>query len=159
MIKNKKEIVLILENIRSVHNVGSIFRTADGFGISKIYLTGFTPEPIDRFGRERNDFKKTSLGAEKTVLWEKVKTTREIIEKLKKDNFKIFSIEQAENSKPLKTLKVKNKTALILGSETEGVSPDTLNLSDKIFEIEMVGVKESFNVATTAGIAMYQITI
>ncbi len=151
------EIILILENIRSVHNVGSIFRTADGFGVSKIFLTGFTPEPKDRFGRTRNDFHKTALGAENCIPWEK-KEMSETITSLKKKGFKIYCLEQSSKSKPLQKLKIKNRSAFILGSETEGVEKETLKQCDGIFEIEMLGKKESFNVSVVAGLALYEIT-
>jgi len=154
--KREKEIVLILENIRSVHNVGSIFRTADGFGITKIYLTGFTPEPIDRFGRLRTDFKKTALGAEKIISWKK-QTTKETIRDLKLSKFKIIAIEQDPKSKPLDQLKLEGNTAIILGSETVGIEQETLKMSDEIFEIKMRGSKESLNVSVVAGMAIYQL--
>lgn len=146
-----KEVVLILDNIRSVLNVGSIFRTADAFGVSKIYLCGITPSPIDRFGRKRNDLHKTALGAEETIDWKYSETTLEAVEKLKKENFKIISLEQNSNSIDYKNSKLSEKTAIVLGSETEGVSKEILKISDEIAEIKMLGEKESLNVGVSAG--------
>ena len=155
----KKETVLILDNIRSVLNVGSIFRTADAFGISKIYLCGITPTPIDRFGRKRNDLHKTALGAEDSVSWEQVKETKEIVQKLKKEGYKIISLEQNENSKDYKDINVGSEpTTIVLGSETEGVSKEVLDLSDEIAEIKMLGEKESLNVGVSAGIFIAHLT-
>src|SRR3989338_4544510 len=109
--------IAILHNIRSLHNVGSIFRTADAAGIEKLYLCGITPEPVDRFGRFREQFTKVSLGAEKTVKWEKVKITANLIDKLKKEGYKIFAVEQSKNSTPYYALRTTGyglkRTALV----------------------------------------------
>ena len=104
--KNKQEVALILHNIRSVENVGAMFRTADAAGVSKIYLCGITPSPLDRFGHVRPQLKKVALGAEKTVPWEKVKSSGRLIDKLKKDGYKIFAVEQSKNSLPYFKLKM-----------------------------------------------------
>lgn len=152
-----KEVVLILDNIRSVLNVGSIFRTADAFGVSKIYLCGITPSPIDRFGRKRNDLHKTALGAEETIDWKYSETTLEAVEKLKKENFKIISLEQNSNSIDYKNSKLSEKTAIVLGSETEGVSKNILKISDEVAEIKMLGKKESLNVGVSVGIFLSRI--
>src|ERR1700722_20079751 len=96
--------IAILDNIRSVHNVGSIFRTADAAGIEKIYCCGITPGPLDRFKKVRADFAKVALGAEKSVAWEVVKSTADSIVELRKDGWKIFAIEQAENSIPYNSI-------------------------------------------------------
>src|SRR3989338_2857383 len=101
--------VVVLHNIRSMHNVGSIFRTADAAGAEKIYLCGITPGPLDRFGRPIKQFVKVSLGAEKTVAWEKVKNTAKLVDKLKNQGYKIFAIEQDKKSIPYNKLKVKSK--------------------------------------------------
>jgi 23S rRNA (guanosine2251-2'-O)-methyltransferase len=153
----EKETVLILDNIRSVLNVGSIFRTADAFGISKIYLCGITPTPVDRFGRKRNDLHKTALGAEDSVSWEYFENTKEAVEKLKEVNFRVIALEQDKKSKDYKECSTGDKTAIVLGSETEGVSKEVLDLSDEIAEIKMHGTKESLNVAVTAGIVLSRI--
>ena len=152
-----KTCVLILENLRSVENVASIFRTADGLGVSRIILVGTTPTPLDRFGRKRKDFAKISLGAEKTVNWEyiMVKNLRLRIQDLKGQSFQIISLEQDSRSYGLKDFKAQEKFALIVGSEVEGVSKASLNNSDAIVEILMQGSKESLNVSVATGTALY----
>lgn len=152
-----RECILILDNIRSVANVGSIFRTADCLGVSKIILVGTTPAPIDRFGRKRKDFIKVSLGAEEFVSWKYTKEARVTIDELKKEGYKIIALEQTKNSKDLKTYKIANKFALILGNEVEGVSKQTLKLADEVLEISMKGKKESMNVSVSAGIALFNL--
>lgn len=148
---------LILHNIRSVYNVGAIFRTADACGVSKIFLAGYTPAPIDRFGRARKDIQKSALGAEKNVEWEQVKNINELIEKLKKEKFQIVSVEQSKKSVDYKDFKLKKDTAFVLGSETEGVPKEILTKSDKIIEIPMLGKKESLNVSVSAGVVLFRI--
>ncbi len=157
MISKKKDIRLLLDNIRSVHNVGSIFRTAETCGISHIYCIGTTPVPIDRFGRLRKDFAKVSLGAEKTVTWEHSKTSSELIKKLKNEKFRIIAIEQAKGSLDYKKVKVKDRAIVIFGNEVEGVNKALLHKSDVIAEIPMKGEKESLNVSVSAGIALFRI--
>jgi 23S rRNA (guanosine2251-2'-O)-methyltransferase len=152
-----KSTILILDNIRSVLNVGAIFRTADAFGISKIYLCGITPCPTDRFGRKRNDFHKTALGAEDSVDWEYSKDSFDLVTKLKKENYQIISLEQNKKSIDYKKIKIQNKTAFVLGSETEGVSKEILKVSDQIAEIKMLGEKESLNVSVSTGILLSRI--
>ncbi len=150
-----KTCVLILENLRSVENTGSIFRTAEGFGVSKIYLVNTTPAPVDRFGRKRADFAKVSLGSEELVSWEVGKSVSSVIEELKEQEFQILALEQTENSKNLKDFKTKNKFALIVGNEVDGVSRGALDNSDEIVEIKMQGKKESLNVSVSTGIALF----
>ncbi|MBI4992234.1 MAG: TrmH family RNA methyltransferase [Candidatus Harrisonbacteria bacterium] len=153
--------VIILDNIRSVHNVGSIFRTADAAGVEKIYLCGITPEPVDRFGRPLEQFVKVSLGAEKTVEWQKIKVISKLIDKLKKENYKIFAVEQSKKSIPFYTPNPKphtlKKTTLVFGNEVKGISPAILKKADKILEIPMSGRKESLNVAVAFGIVVFGI--
>lgn len=155
LMKPSKEVVLILHNVRSTHNVGSIFRTADAAGVSKIYLAGQTPSPIDRFGRERKDVAKVALGAEKTIPWEYAKTTGGLISKLKKKGYGIVALEQDSRSKSYKDFKIKKPTVLILGSEVEDISRALLQKCDAIIEIPMKGKKESLNVSVAAGIALF----
>ncbi|MBI2004638.1 TrmH family RNA methyltransferase [Patescibacteria group bacterium] len=158
--------ILILHNIRSVHNVGSIFRTADAAlgrshtgeaGASKIILSGYTPGPTDRFGYPRKDFTKVSLGAENMVAWEQTKTLGAAIKKLKKENCYVVAVEQDKSATSLFTYKPpKNKKlALVLGNEVRGLSKSALNLCDAIVEIPMRGSKESLNVSVAAGVAMF----
>jgi tRNA G18 (ribose-2'-O)-methylase SpoU len=150
-----KTCVLILDNIRSVENTGSIFRTADGLGVSKIYLVGTTPAPIDRFGRKRADFAKVSLGAEETVEWEYAEDVGEAIRELKSQGFRIIALEQGEGSVDIRAAQASDIFALILGNEVDGVSKAALALADECVEIEMKGKKESLNVSVAAGIALY----
>ena len=153
----KKEIHLILHNIRSVYNVGAIFRIADACGVSKIYLGGYTPLPIDRFGRERKDVSKSALGAEKTVSWENYSDISELIKNLKKDGVEIITVEQSKKSIDYKHFKLTKPTAFIFGNEVEGVDKEILKQSDKIIEIPMMGKKESLNVSVSAGIVLFRI--
>ena len=150
-------VYLVLDNIRSVHNVGAIFRTADAIGISKIYLCGYTPGPLDRFGRARTDFKKSALGAEKTVFYEHFLGIEEAIEKLKKEKFFIVGIEQDKRSVDYKKILPKKKTALVVGNEVDGLSVKTLSLCDEVAEIGMLGKKESINVSVALGIVLFRI--
>jgi len=153
---NSKECVLILHNIRSVHNVGSIFRTADAAGITKIYVTGYTPAPIDRFGRERRDFVKVSLGAEKTVLWEKNENPLVVIDELKKKGVFLVAVEQAGKAIDYKKVVLPRQSAIIFGNEVEGISENILHAVDVIAEIPMHGEKESLNVSVSVGIALFR---
>lgn len=143
--------VVILENIRSLHNVGSIFRTADGAGFDKVFLTGYTGAPPDR------RIEKVSLGAENFLEWEKNEDPIDCVKKLKEDGFTILALEQTSKSQDLFSIKLESveKIALILGNEVEGVSKELLMLADKALEIPMRGQKGSLNVSIAAGIAMY----
>lgn len=151
--------LLILHNIRSAHNVGSIFRTADAAGVSKIILSGYTPLPTDRFGQPRKDFIKVSLGAEKTIRWEQSKTLASAIKQLEKENFYIVAVEQDKDSTSLFDFRApKNKPlVLVLGNEVRGLSKSALTLCDEVVEIPMRGKKESLNVSVAAGIAMFTV--
>ena len=149
-----KDVCLILDNIRSVHNVGSIFRTSEAFGVSKIYCVGCTPVPKDRFGRKRKDFAKVALGAEDLVSWEYLEGAEILIRKLKKERFKIVAFEQTKNSVDYRKVKKNPKTAIILGNEVGGVSRSLMKLADEVAEIPMQGKKESLNVSVVAGIAL-----
>ena len=150
-----KTSVLILENIRSVENTASIFRTADGFKVSKIILVGTTPAPLDRFGRKRQDFAKVSLGAEDMVSWEYQKEIESVIGELKEQGFQIIALEQTSYSKDLKSLPKPDKFAVIVGNEITGVSKEALEASDVVAEIPMMGSKESLNVSVAAGVALF----
>ncbi len=151
------QIHLLLHNIRSTHNVGAILRTADAVGVAKVYFSGYTPAPIDRFGRSRSDIAKASLGAEKSVEWETVESPIELIKKLKKDKYTILSLEQDSKSIDYREVKLKNNTLLIVGNEVDGVEKDILDLSDEILEIPMFGKKESLNVSVATGIVLYSL--
>ncbi len=149
-------VYLILHNIRSVHNVASIFRTADAAGVAHVYLTGYTPAPVDRFGRIRRDFAKVSLGAEHYVPWEKRKNIRTLIRELKRKGVSVIALEQDADAVGYAQVKMNGSTALILGNETNGISTAILKQCDVIAEIPMRGKKESLNVSVAAGIALFQ---
>ena len=153
-----KEIVIILNDIRSAHNVGAMFRTAEAAGVSKIYLTGYSPAPLDRFGRERTDIAKAALGAEKLLAWEQAQDTEKLLKNLKQDGFDIVAVEQAGNSVNYRDYKVGEKTALVFGNEVDGVSESILKQSDSIIEIPMKGKKESLNVSTSAGVVLFRLS-
>ncbi|MFA5095507.1 MAG: TrmH family RNA methyltransferase [Candidatus Paceibacterota bacterium] len=155
--KEKQENILIIHNIRSVTNVGAMFRTADAAGIDKIYLTGYTPAPFDRFGRIRKDIAKSALGAEKFVPWEHRKNLPSLLGKLKKEKYLIIGIEQAENSINYKKVKLKKKNAFIVGAEVTGIPKNILQKCDTIAEIPMRGKKESLNVSVACGVAIFGI--
>jgi 23S rRNA (guanosine2251-2'-O)-methyltransferase len=149
------EKIVILDNIRSAHNVGSIFRTCDGAGVSKIYLCGYTPSPIDRFGREQSEIKKTSLGATEAVSWESCEKIEDCVAALKKEGVEIASVEQSDQSVPYKEWKQTGPTAFIFGNEIDGVQEVALASSDAVLEIPMHGKKESLNVGVSVGIVLF----
>lgn len=154
--------VAILHDVRSVHNVGSIFRTADGAGFEKLYLCGITPSPLDRFRKLRPDFAKVALGAEKSVAWESVGDTEKVIEKLKNEGWKILALEQAHDSILYYKFHAKAKDAklaLVVGNEVGGVTPEILKLVDAVLEIPMLGEKESLNVSVAFGIVAYHLRL
>lgn len=153
-----KEVVALIHNVRSLHNVGSMFRTADAAGVSKIYLCGITPAPFDCFGKARPQIAKVALGAEKTIPWEAVRSPRAIsklLEKLKKEGYKILAVEQSESSIPYNKFKPPRKVALVVGNEINGLPKSILKSADKILEIPMNGSKESLNVSVAFGIALF----
>jgi tRNA G18 (ribose-2'-O)-methylase SpoU len=154
---NQKQTILILDNIRSAHNVGAIFRTADAIGIDKIFLIGTTPTPLDRFNRPRKDIAKTALGAEKTLSYEYAKTITPILNNLRKQNFYLIAIEQSPKSVDYKKVQAQEKTAIIVGNEVSGISEKVLEKCDVIAEIEMKGKKESLNVSVATGVALFGI--
>mgnify|MGYP003446939097 CR=1 FL=1 len=160
---NKHKICLVVVDVRSAHNIGSMFRSCDGFG-AELYLVGICPRPVhDDDNRlpyiskkSHKEISKTALGAEDTVKWRHADTLLECINNLRKENYKFIAIEQSPRSKSLKSLKIDQNTALVVGREVEGLSLVEIGLCDEIFEIPMIGAKESFNVAVSAGIALYQ---
>ena len=150
---------VVLYNIRSLHNVGSIFRTADAAGVEKVFLTGTTPTPTDRLGKKRPQITKVALGAENNVSWEKAEALNPLIRLLKKDGWKIVAVEQSKLSRPyhLFSRHQSGKIILIFGSETRGLTTSKLKLADVILEIPMCGRKESLNVSVAAGIVLYRL--
>ncbi len=151
-----KTCILILDNLRSVENAGSVFRTAEGLGVKKVVCVGTTPTPLDRFGRKRADFAKVSLGAEE-LPWEYAKEIGPVLKDLKEQNFQIIALEQTPDSKDLKEFKTGDMFALVVGNEVDGVSKDALELADSVLEIKMQGKKESLNVSVSTGIALYEL--
>lgn len=160
-----REIIVIAHNIRSTHNVGAFFRTADGFGIKKIILSGYTPYPTieddtrlphfaDKLTRQIH---KTALGAEVMVPFEHYEAPP--LDELKKQGFAIVGLEQDERSIMLPDYKVPNKVALFLGNEIDGIYPEFRKQCDALVEIPMQGGKESFNVSVATGIALYHLSI
>lgn len=161
----KRELYIIAHNIRSAHNVGAIFRTCDGAGAAKIYLTGYTPEPATQDKAEEEKTKaekmlgKTALGAEVSVPWERMGNVEELILKLEKQGVNVVALEKTKNSISMKEFEMKFPMALILGNEVDGVSEDILKKCDGAMEIPMRGKKESLNVSVAAGIAIYGILV
>jgi 23S rRNA (guanosine2251-2'-O)-methyltransferase len=143
-------VFVVLENVRSLYNVGSAFRTSDGVDINKLYLTGFTGYP------PRSEITKTALGAEAVVPWEHVARTTEVIKKLRRDNIKIIGVEKTDTSISYTDYRFEFPSALIFGNEIMGVSRETLADCDAVVHIPMRGTKESLNVATAYGVVLYE---
>jgi len=149
-----KELIVVLDNVRSTYNVGAIFRTADAAGVNKIYLCGITPTPYNP------KISKVALGAENYVAWEKTKIIWRLLERLKKEGYFIICLEQVKNAKNIfenRFNKKQNKIVLLLGPEVKGLSSKIFKRADEILEIPMFGKKESLNVSVAFGIAIYQI--
>lgn len=149
----KNRVVLVLDNIRSMHNVGSVFRSADAFLAEGICLCGYTPQPPHR------DIHKTALGATETIDWIHVPTTLEAVQQLKAKGYKVFALEQAEGSSKLGQFQTENQfpMAIVLGNEVEGVDADVLKLCDGCIEIPQFGMKHSLNVSVAAGIVLWEL--
>ncbi|WP_411272931.1 RNA methyltransferase [Daejeonella sp.] len=147
----KLPIVVILDNVRSMHNIGSIFRTSDGFAIEKICLCGITAQPPHR------EIEKTALGATQSIDWAYYGTVTTAIEGLKREGYIIIAVEQAENSVKLTDYEPKKseKYALIFGNEVHGVSEEAMNMADECLEIPQFGTKHSFNIVVSAGIVLW----
>lgn len=149
----KTPIIIILDNIRSLNNIGSVFRTADAFLIEKIYLCGITATPPHK------DIQKTALGATDSVAWEHSKSTLELIQGLKKEGVSILSIEQAENATELQNVVLKKgeKYAVVFGNEVKGVSQEVVSESDMVIEIPQYGTKHSLNISVSAGVVIWDL--
>jgi len=149
----KTPIIVILDDIRSLHNIGSVFRTSDAFLLEKIYLCGITATPPNK------EIHKTALGATDTVTWEYAKDVLEVIQKLKEEKVNIFSVEQTENSIMLNDFQVEpnEKYALIFGNEVKGVSQKAIDMSDGVIEIPQLGSKHSLNISVSAGIVIWDL--
>jgi len=150
---SKTPLIIVLDNIRSLNNIGSVFRTADAFLVEKIFLCGITATPPHR------EIHKTALGATESVDWEYFNKTKLAVEKLKNENYKIISIEQTENSTMLNDFYPEKgkKYAIILGNEVKGVEQDIINLSDMAIEIPQFGTKHSINISVANGIVVWDI--
>ncbi len=146
----KLPIIIVLDNIRSLSNVGAFFRTADAFRISELYLCGITACPPHR------EIHKTALGADETVKWRYFETTEAACQELKAEGYKIFAVEQVENSIPLQDFKFESHTAYVLGNEVEGVGEEVLPYCDGAIELPQEGTKHSLNVSVCAGIVMWE---
>ena len=153
---NKIEAVVVLPDIRSAYNVGSIFRTSDASGVTKIYLSGYTPTPLNKFNKLQSQIAKTALGAESTMPWEYFKSHISLINKLKKDGFQIVAVEQNSKSVEYKKFKPKGRIAFVFGNEVLGLPKNIIDKSDVCVELPMNGMKESLNVSVTAGIVLFQ---
>jgi 23S rRNA (guanosine2251-2'-O)-methyltransferase len=149
----KIPIIAVLENIRSAYNVGSVFRTADAFLLEGIYITGYTCIPPHK------EIKKTALGAEETVEWKHFASATEAITALKEDGYKVYAVEQAINSISLEKLKLTSneKIAFIFGNEVSGVEQSTIEQCDGCVEIPQLGMKHSLNIATAAGVVLWEV--
>ena len=149
----KIPIIVVLENIRSAYNVGSVFRTADAFLLQAIYICGYTAHPPHK------EIRKTALGADETVNWKYFKKMQEAIEDLRKYDYKIFAVEQASNSRLLQQLEFKKeeKLAVIFGNEVTGVEQSTIEMTDGCIEIPQLGMKHSLNIATAAGVVLWEL--
>jgi 23S rRNA (guanosine2251-2'-O)-methyltransferase len=157
----KKHACAVLVDVRSSHNVGSMFRTADALGIEKMFLVGYTPAPVGRFGKVNVDIAKTALGAESSVAWEQVESPTVAIKKLKAEGYEVVAIEQSEKAADYKTFSVADvkggKIAFVFGNEVDGLDAKTLAACDRVLEIPMRGKKESLNVSVSFGIALARI--
>jgi 23S rRNA (guanosine2251-2'-O)-methyltransferase len=150
---SKTPIIIILDDIRSLHNIGSVFRSSDAFLVEKIYLCGITAVPPNK------EIHKTALGATETVTWEHAENVLDVIEKLKKENVAVYAIEQTENSIMLNDFQpeLNKKYALIFGNEVKGVNQKAINISDGVIEIPQLGSKHSLNISVTAGIVIWDL--
>ena len=162
----KRRVILIAHNLRSCHNVGSLFRTAEGLGVHKIYLTGYTPYPLksddDRMphlaNKTQKQIDKTALGAVANIAWKQTEDISSVIQALKKQDYTVCALEQTPLSLSLTTWVAPAKIALIVGRETAGLEPDIVQSCDLAVEIPMLGQKESFNVVQAAAMALYHCT-
>ncbi len=149
----KTPLIIVLDDIRSLHNIGSVFRTSDAFLVEKIYLCGITATPPNK------EIHKTALGATDTVTWEYAKDVLKVIEQLKSENVAVFAIEQVENAVFLNDFKVEknNKYALVFGNEVYGVSQKAIEICDGTIEIPQLGTKHSLNISVSAGIVVWDL--
>lgn len=152
MSTEKEKFVLVLPNIRSGHNVGAMFRTADGCGVNKIFLVGYTPCP------PHTQVDKVSLGAEKVVPWEHYKQSARLLKKLKSEGYRIVGLEKTKNSVSIYTWQPQAPIALVVGNEKTGITKSMLKYCDAVVHLPMAGIKNSLNVSIAGGVAMYEIS-
>lgn len=159
-----RDIILIAHNLRSCHNVGSLLRTSEGLGVSKVYLTGYTPYPSGKPGDTRlphlsakitKQIHKTALDAENQIVWEHQESLEAVFDVLRAEGYRIMAVEQSDTSIALPDFTPPEKLAIIMGREVEGVEPEVLAMCDGALEIPMFGQKESFNVVQAAAMALY----
>ncbi len=150
---DKTPVIIVLENIRSAYNVGSVFRTSDAFLIEAIYIIGYSAKPPHK------EIKKTALGAEETVLWKHFVTSAEAIDELRANGYNVYAVEQAEGSFKLNAIgfEADEKIAVIFGNEVTGVEQSTISLCDDCIEIPQLGMKHSLNIATAAGVVLWEL--
>lgn len=151
----KTPIIVVLDNIRSLNNIGSVFRTADAFLIEKIYLCGITATPPHR------DIHKTALGATETVAWEYEENTSVLVKKLQKNNIDVYAIEQVQNATMLNNFipKRNEKTAVVFGNEVDGVQQEVVNICNGSIEIPQLGTKHSLNISVSAGVVLWDLFV
>lgn len=147
---NKNQVIVILDDVRSMHNVGSVFRTCDAFAVQELFLCGYTPAPPHR------DIHKTALGATETVSWKHFTTTKEAVDIARSKGYKIYAVEQAHNSIQLNRMDWQEPMALIFGNEVTGVSDEILNLADGCIEIPQWGAKHSLNISVSVGVVLWE---
>ena len=160
MVQKNKQVVLIAHDIRSAHNVGAFFRTADGAGVKKIFLTGYTPAPASKkfmLTTAEKQIQKTALGAEKVLSWEKRESLDELLSELKKDGYVLYALEQDALSVSYDQYPEADKIALLVGNEVLGVPEELLRQADAILEIPMRGSKNSLNVSVATGVVLYEL--
>lgn len=149
----KRPVIVVLDNIRSMHNVGAVLRTADAFLVEKVYLCGITPRPPHR------EIRKTAIGAEESVDWEYRKDVFDLVRELKSAGYQIFAVEQTDGSISLDSFEFSGKKcAIVLGHEVTGVSQEVIDICDAAIEIPQYGTKHSLNISVAAGIIMYALT-
>jgi 23S rRNA (guanosine2251-2'-O)-methyltransferase len=149
----KIPVIVVMDSIRSMHNVGSVFRTADAFLLEAIYLCGYTAQPPHR------DINKTALGATETVSWKHFETTVDAVKELQQNGYKVYAIEQVESSISLENFSIRTdeKTAVVFGNEVEGVQQEVIAICEGCIEIPQLGMKHSLNISVAAGIVLWEI--
>jgi tRNA G18 (ribose-2'-O)-methylase SpoU len=151
----KRQTIVMLHDVRSAHNVGSIFRTADAAGVSGVVLSGYTPTPVDRFGRERRDIAKAALGAQESVPHHHTEDILKTIQAYRKKGFRIIAVEQHKQSVSYREYEAPEKCVFIFGNEVEGLPHSVIAKSDAVVEIPLHGTKESLNVSVAAGVILF----